>query len=56
MIPVYKIVKVRMPYCPTCGEQLRGDNSYINPYVCKCGTWNHDWGEVGFTIYPEDLT
>ena len=39
MLPTYKKVKTYKPHCPECGEMLGGDNSFINPYVCKCGVW-----------------
>lgn len=39
MIPIYKKVKIAMPHCPKCGEQLSGDNNYYRPWNCKCGEW-----------------
>ena len=41
MKPVYKRVKMLMPHCPKCGEQLAGNNSIANPWVCECGIWVH---------------
>jgi hypothetical protein len=41
--PVWKKVKVLMPHCPFCGEQLRGNNSRILPYRCACGEWENDF-------------
>ncbi len=42
----YKKVKKTVPSCPTCEEELRGDNSYMCPYQCKCGTWEYiQYGE-----------
>lgn len=37
--PEYKRVKVMMPHCPVCKEQLRGDNSINRPWECSCGVW-----------------
>lgn len=39
MRPLYKRVKMLVEYCPKCGEVLRGNNSDINPWRCKCGVW-----------------
>ncbi len=39
MILKYKQVKEYKPFCGDCGERLHGDNSYANPYNCKCGVW-----------------
>ena len=36
---VYKRVKMMMPHCPECKEQLTGNNSSILPYTCSCGEW-----------------
>lgn len=36
---IYKRVKMMMPHCSQCGEQLLGDGSFILPYQCQCGTW-----------------
>jgi len=55
MMPVYKMVKVRMPHCPKCKQQLSGNNSYADPYSCKCGVWHKPWLEPEFIVYPEDL-
>ena len=38
----YKYVKILVPFCKRCQEQLRGDNSISRPYKCKCGTWRHE--------------
>jgi uncharacterized protein (UPF0212 family) len=33
----YIRVKMTVPACPDCGEQLQGNNSFSNPYKCyKC--------------------
>lgn len=58
---VYKRVKVSMPHCPVCKEQLSGNNSYALPYVCKCGTWVSSWEmpfeyEVIPTVDKRDVT
>ncbi|QGH73348.1 MAG: zinc-ribbon protein [Siphoviridae sp. cttb18] len=47
--PVYKRVKMLMPHCPVCKEQLSGNNSMVSPYRCSCGEWESDWfnGKVG---------
>ena len=39
----YKRIKVLMPHCSVCKEQLSGNNSIAMPYKCSCGTWKHDW-------------
>lgn len=39
MKPIYKQVKIPMPHCPDCGEQLSGNNSIGMPWICACGTW-----------------
>lgn len=38
----YKQVKMLMPHCNECGEQLKGNNSMNTPYWCSCGTWKYD--------------
>lgn len=47
MQPEYKRVKILMPHCPKCNEQLKGNNSYDRPWSCKCGVWRaqqvHPW-------------
>lgn len=40
---VYKRVKMQMPHCPICGEQLTGNNSIVNPYRCSCGIWKSNF-------------
>jgi hypothetical protein len=49
---IYKTVKVQAPHCSTCGEQLRGNNSVVAPYHCKCGVWKQDWMTGQFTVTP----
>ena len=44
--PIYKSVKIMMPHCPNCKEQLRGNNSIAMPWNCSCGEWHNS---------PEDL-
>ncbi len=39
----YKKVKIAMPHCGDCGEQLSGNNSIAFPYKCKCGEWEMSW-------------
>ena len=39
MKPIYKTVKSCEPHCPQCGKRLWGNNSFAQPYVCDCGTW-----------------
>jgi tRNA(Ile2) C34 agmatinyltransferase TiaS len=40
---IYKKVKVVLPHCPVCKEQLRGNGSMVLPYRCACGIlrYNH---------------
>jgi hypothetical protein len=26
--------------CPTCEQQLSGNNSIAHPWICKCGKWS----------------
>jgi hypothetical protein len=50
----YKRVKVLMPFCSVCKEQLSGDNSIILPYKCFCGEWQSTWENPHyFTIKKE---
>jgi ribosomal protein L37AE/L43A len=41
----YIRVKMTVPACPDCGEQLQGNNSFSNPYKCyKCDViWKATW-------------
>ena len=39
MNPEYKKVKVIKEHCPTCKEQLMGNNSMVLPWQCSCGIW-----------------
>ena len=39
----YKFVKVLMPHCTKCKEQLQGNGSMITPYECKCGEWEYSF-------------
>jgi hypothetical protein len=39
MRPIYKKVKCIKEFCPSCGEQLFGNNSIILPWECSCGVW-----------------
>lgn len=41
--PEYKRIKVLMPHCPDCKEQLQGNNSIVQPWECKCGIWESNW-------------
>lgn len=50
MKPIYKKVKVSLPHCPKCGEQLKGNNSLMMPYKCKCGIWKYNLEEQKFEI------
>jgi hypothetical protein len=52
--PIYKKVKVLVPHCPVCGEQLSGNNSIMMPFTCKCGKWEQDWFTQGFEIKEEN--
>lgn len=38
-----KRVSMSIPYCPICGEQLKGIDSYTLPFECSCGIWEHEW-------------
>ena len=42
----YKRVKIAMPHCGDCGEQLQGNNSQILPYKCSCGTWENSFDDL----------
>ncbi|HEC66396.1 MAG TPA: hypothetical protein ENI23_14005 [bacterium] len=44
---VYKKVKVAMPHCNVCEEQLRGNGSLMRPHNCSCGEWKTDWLKPG---------
>lgn len=33
----YRRVKMLVPYCPECNQNLSGNNSVIFPYKCDCG-------------------
>lgn len=57
MRPKYKMVKVPAPFCPTCDEQLKGNNSFANPYKCACGIWesNGFTDPLNFEIIPHKL-
>lgn len=46
MIIKWKKVKTLQPFCSICGEQLQGDNSMVNPYKCKCGTWRNSFDNL----------
>jgi hypothetical protein len=53
----YKKVKIPMPHCGDCGEMMLGNNSYISPYNCKCGTWEMEVdldGKWEFVLKPVD--
>lgn len=52
MRPTYKRIKVDMPHCPKCGEQLKGVNSSMFPYKCSCGIWKQNYMTLEFTIKP----
>jgi len=45
---IYKKVKVLMPHCPFCKEQLKGNGSDFSPYTCGCGEWKGDWQNPGY--------
>ena len=47
MTPDYKRVKILMPHCPKCKEQLSGNNSIITPWKCSCGTWKMELTNQG---------
>lgn len=47
---VYKRVKISMPHCNVCGEQLSGNNSQADPYICSCGVWEQTWGTLEFKL------
>ena len=49
MKPIYKIIKVRKPFCPKCKGQLCDD--WVNQGNCKCGTWVLDSMEKGLCDY-----
>lgn len=53
--PVYKQVKVTMPHCPVCKEQLGGNGSGILPFSCSCGEWEIDWTTGYFKIKVKSL-
>ncbi len=42
----YKKIRVSVPFCPICDEQLQGSNSLAFPYKCKCGIWKRDMNNV----------
>lgn len=42
MRPNYKKVLIPMPHCTICGEMLKGNNSYVNPWRCSCGEWEYN--------------
>jgi len=50
---VYKQVKVQMPHCPTCKEQLTGNGSIAYPYCCSCGIWKPNWVTHEYIIVPK---
>lgn len=35
----YKRIKIAMPHCGDCKEQLLGDGSLMSPFRCSCGEW-----------------
>lgn len=42
----YKRIKVAMPHCGDCQEELQGNNSLLMPYKCRCGEWkSKSWDE-----------
>lgn len=43
----YKKIKVSVPHCPVCKEELGGNGSLILPYKCSCGTWYSNWTDPG---------
>lgn len=47
---IYKRIKVAMPHCNVCGEELRGYNSLEFPYECSCGTWEQSWTDLNYYI------
>lgn len=50
---VYKRIKISVPHCPTCGEQLMGNNSIVMPYRCSCGTWHYDFSTEEFDVIKD---
>jgi hypothetical protein len=36
---IYKKVKCIKEFCPKCGGQLSGNNSYVSTWRCSCGVW-----------------
>jgi len=41
----WKQIKTMAPHCGDCSEQLRGNNSLMNPYECSCGKWEAKRGD-----------
>lgn len=56
LYPLYKRVKVMMPHCPICRDELSGNNSIDRPWKCSCGTWKVVFGKGylpnGYEITP----
>lgn len=50
--PKYKKTIVHSPFCPNCGEKLKGNNSIALPFKCSCGTWEPKYvdNQFGFDI------
>lgn len=53
LYPKYKRVKLHMPHCPKCGEQLQGNNSMVSPWRCSCGVWKCNGYDDPFSYHIE---
>lgn len=51
---VYKRVRVAVPHCNVCDEQLGGNGGIAQPYKCSCGVWKFKW-EVGSFTHRYDI-
>ena len=56
MKPIYKKVKCLHPFCPQCGEAMRGNNSIVMPWRCSCGAWKYENEYREFVIQGEAVT
>lgn len=39
--PIYKSVRVPLPFCNICKEMLTRSENSIYPWSCSCGKWEY---------------
>lgn len=38
-----RVIEVEMSVCGCCGEDLKGNDTFISPFYCSCGVWDYDF-------------